>query len=78
MKITQVNIRRTFDEERLKAIISITIDNCLAIHEIKVIQGEARLFVTYKIEIDNEKIENFTELVEKVFSAVMESGRDMV
>lgn len=34
--------------------------------------------ITYKIEIDNEKIENFMELVEKVFSAVMESGRDMV
>ena len=31
--------------------------------------------ITYKIEIDNEKIENFMELVEKVFSAVMESGR---
>ena len=34
--------------------------------------------ITYKIEIDNEKIENFMGLVEKVFSAVMESGRDMV
>ena len=34
--------------------------------------------ITYKIELDNEKIENFSELVEKVFSAVMECGRDMV
>ena len=34
--------------------------------------------ITYKIEIDNEKIENFMGLVEKDFSAVMESGRDMV
>ena len=35
MNISDVKIRRTFNEERLKAIVSITIDNCLAIHEIK-------------------------------------------
>lgn len=34
--------------------------------------------ITYKIEIDNEKIANFYDLVEKVFSALMESGREMI
>ena len=34
--------------------------------------------ITYKFEIDNSKIENFTELVEKIYSALMESGREMV
>jgi stage V sporulation protein G len=30
---------------RLRAIISITVDNMLAIHDIKVVQGDERLFV---------------------------------
>ena len=34
--------------------------------------------ITYKIEIDNEKIENFYDLIEKVFSAVMDCGREII
>lgn len=47
MIITDTIIRsvNTTDEGRLKAIVSITIDNCLAIHDIKVIEGDDRLFV---------------------------------
>lgn len=47
MIITETKIRsiNTKDEGRLKAIVSITIDNCLAIHDIKVIEGDDRLFV---------------------------------
>lgn len=47
MIITETKIRsiNTTDEGRLKAIVSITIDNCLAIHDIKVIEGDDRLFV---------------------------------
>lgn len=43
MKITEIKIRKTFKEGALKAIVSVTIDDCLAIHEIKVIQGSERL-----------------------------------
>lgn len=47
MIITETKIRsiNTTGEGRLKAIVSITIDNCLAIHDIKVIEGDDRLFV---------------------------------
>ena len=46
MKITEIKIRKVFnDKNRMKAIVSITIDNVLAIHEIKVIQGDKGLFV---------------------------------
>ena len=44
MTITEVKIRRLCQKERLRAIASITIDGELAIHEIKVIQGQERLF----------------------------------
>ena len=34
--------------------------------------------ITYKIEIDNSKMENFSELIEKVFTSAMEFGRTVV
>lgn len=46
MNITDVRIRKLFDEERLKALVSITIDGAFAVHDIKVIQGPNRLFAS--------------------------------
>lgn len=45
MEITDVKIRKIFTEGRLRAIVSVTIDNMLAVHDIKVVQGDVRLFV---------------------------------
>lgn len=55
MIITETKIRsiNTTGEGRLKAIVSITIDNCLAIHDIKVIEGDDRLFVAMPSRKDN-------------------------
>ena len=46
MNITDIRIRRTYQDARLRAVVSVTIDNDLAIHDIKVIEGPQRLFVT--------------------------------
>ena len=45
MEITDIKIRKILPEGRLKAIISVTVDNMLAIHDVKVVQGDSRLFV---------------------------------
>lgn len=45
MKITDIRIRKTFDDGNLKAIASVTVDDCLVIHEIKVVKGDNRMFV---------------------------------
>ena len=55
MLITEVKIRKTFAEGTLKAIVSITIDNSLVIHDIKVIQGTDRLFVAMPSRKDENK-----------------------
>ncbi len=44
MNITEVKVRKTFPTGNLKAIVSITIDNCLAVHDIKIVQGNDRVF----------------------------------
>ena len=54
MKITDVKIRRTFADSSLKAIVSITIDDCLAVHDIRIIQGNGRLFAAMPSRKDND------------------------
>ena len=45
MNITDIKVRRLLEEGRLRAVVSVTVDNELAIHDIKVIEGPERLFV---------------------------------
>ncbi len=45
MNITDIRIRKLINEGRLRAVVSITLDNAIAIHDIKVIEGPSRLFV---------------------------------
>lgn len=45
MNITDVRIRRVEKEGKMKAIVSITIDNEFAVHDIKIIDGEKGLFI---------------------------------
>ena len=46
MKITDVRVRIVKkDDSKLKAVASITIDDCFVVHDIKVIEGSERYFV---------------------------------
>ena len=45
MEITDVRVRRVAKEGKMKAVVSITIDNEFVIHDIKVIEGEKGLFI---------------------------------
>jgi stage V sporulation protein G len=45
MKITDIKIRKIFDEGPMKAIASVTFDAQLAVHDIKVINARDRLFI---------------------------------
>ena len=45
MNITDVKIRKTFDEGPMKAIASVTLDEQLAVHDIKVIYAREKSFI---------------------------------
>ncbi len=45
MQITDVRIRRVEKEGKMKAVVSITIDEEFVVHDIKVIEGEKGLFI---------------------------------
>ena len=45
MRITDVRVRKVEKEGKMRAVVSITIDNEFVIHDIKVIEGEKGLFI---------------------------------
>ena len=45
MNITDVIVRRVAKEGKMKAVVSITIDEEFVVHDIKVIEGEKGLFI---------------------------------
>ncbi len=45
MKITDIKVRKLFDEGPMKAIVSVTFDAQLAVHDIKVINARDKFFI---------------------------------
>lgn len=64
MQITDIKVRKMIPEGRLRAVISITIDNCFAVHDIKVVQGDERLFVAMPSRKDENGV--FRDIVHPI------------
>ncbi len=45
MQITDIKIRKIFDEGPMKAIVSVTFDGQLAVHDVKVINARDKFFI---------------------------------
>lgn len=45
MEITSIKIKKFDTESKMKAIASVTFDDCFAVHDIKVIENEDKVFV---------------------------------
>ena len=64
MTITEIKIRKLLNEGKLRAIVSITLDNIFAIHDIKVIQGDNRLFAAMPSRRDENGV--FRDIVHPI------------
>lgn len=45
MQITDVKVRKLFDDGPMKAVVSVTFDGQLAVHDIKVIYAKEKYFI---------------------------------
>ena len=45
MKVTDVRVRKIAKEGKMKAVVSITLDEEFVVHDIKVIEGDRGLFI---------------------------------
>ena len=56
MNIVDIRIRKTWNRDTMRALVSITLDSEIAIHDIKVIEGPERLFVAMPSRKDDTGI----------------------
>lgn len=83
MQITDIKVRKLFDEGPMKAIISVTFDGQLAVHDIKVINARDKYFIvmpsrknpddTYRDIVHPINAAFRGEMEEKVISAYREA-----
>lgn len=71
MNITDIKIRKLLDDGRLRAIVSITLDNTIALHDIKIIEGPNRLFVAMPSRRDDNGV--FRDIVHPISTVGRES-----
>lgn len=76
MNITDIKIRKMLTEGRLRAIISITLDDILAVHDIKVIEGPTRLFVAMPSRRDDNGI--FRDIVHPIKAEARADFEDVI
>ena len=76
MTITDVWVRKITKEGKLKAIVSITLDNEFVVHDIKVIEGEKGLFIAMpsKKSADGE----FRDIAHPINSSTRENIQSII
>ena len=45
MQITDIRVRKTYEEGKMKAIVYVTFDDQFVIHDIKIIEGDNGVFI---------------------------------
>ena len=76
MEITDVKIRKIMSEGRLRALVSVTIDDMFAVHDIKVVQGDERLFVAMPSRKDENGI--FRDIVHPISASSRKVFEDTI
>ena len=77
MEITDIKFRHIGHDSRLRALVSITLDGVLALHDIKIIEGQDRYFLAMPAKkMPNGKFRDIVhpvgnELREKIEASVL-------
>ncbi len=76
MTITNIKVRKLLNEGRLKGIISVTFDDAVAVHDIKVVQGDERLFVAMPSRRDDSG--TFRDIIHPISSDVRDELENQI
>lgn len=76
MQITDIRIRRIEKEGKMKAVVSITIDDEFVVHDIKIIEGEKGMFIAMpsRKATDGE----YKDIAHPIKSSTREQLQDMI
>ncbi len=91
MQITDVRVRKITREGKMKAIVSITLDDEFVVHDIKVIEGEKGLFIAMPSKkatdgeyrdiahpINSSTRENLQKVILKSYEKALEEPEEVV
>ena len=76
MKITDIRVRKIAKEGKLKAVVSITIDDEFVIHDIKVIDGDKGLFIAMPSKKTGDG--DYRDIAHPINSATREKIQNMI
>ncbi len=76
MKITDIRVRLVNNNDKLKAVASITIDDELVVHDIKVINGKDGYFLSMPSRKTNEG--DFKDIVHPIKTEVRENLKELI
>lgn len=76
MQITDIRIRKIEKEGKMKAVVSITIDDEFVVHDIKIIEGEKGMFIAMpsRKATDGE----YKDIAHPIKSSTREQLQDMI
>ncbi len=76
MQVTDVRVRKVSKEGKMKAIVSITLDDEFVVHDIKVIEGEKGLFIAMpsRKAVDGE----YRDIAHPIKSGTRERLQEMI
>lgn len=75
MQITDIKIRKLFEGSPMKAVVSVTFDGQLAVHDIKVIHARDRLFIVMPSRKNpDETFRDIAHPINASFRATLESA----
>ncbi len=76
MRITDVRVRKMTQDSKMKAIVSITIDDEFVVHDIKVIEGEKGLFIAMPSKKANDG--EYRDIAHPINSLTRDSIQTMI
>lgn len=73
MQITEVKIRKIFEENVLKAIVSVTFDGCFTVHDIKIVYANSKHFIVMPNKKTKDgRISDIAHPINKEFRDILE------
>lgn len=73
MKITEIRIRKTFENSVLRAIVSVTFDSCFTVHDIKIINvNSGFIIVMPNKKTKDGRLSDVCHPINKEFRRVLE------
>ena len=76
MNITDVRIRKTAADGKLKAVVSVTFDDEFVVHDIKIIEGQNGLFIAMPSKKMGET--DFRDIAHPIVSEARNKIRDVI